>query len=149
MKTPAWLKIALREKRVCEETGEKHNPRILEYQAVTTLHAMTDEVPWCAAFVCWALEKAGVPSTKSSAARSFLKFGVSIEDPVPGCIVVISRGANQDQGHVGFFLSEDDEHVFIYGGNQSDMVCVDAFSKDRVLDYRMPDEKYWDKNGIS
>jgi len=139
MKTPPWFTIALGERRVCEITGEKASPRILEYQAATTLHAESDEIAWCSAFVCWALEKAGVPSTKSSAARSYLNFGVSIKDPLPGCIVVLSRGDNPLQGHVGFYLSQDDDHIFIYGGNQHDMVCVDVFEKSRVLDYRMPE----------
>lgn len=144
--TPPWMKIALAEKRVDEKTGERSHPRIIEYHQVTTLKATSDEVPWCASFVCWALEKAGVPSTKSSAARSYLKYGHSIERPVPGCIVVLSRGTNPTQGHVGFWLSEDDEHVFVYGGNQSNMVCVEAYNKGLVLDYRMPDEKYWSIN---
>lgn len=143
MKTPLWLKLALKEKRIDEITGEKAHPRIIEYHKATTLKATTDEIPWCSSFVCWALEQAGVPSTKSSAARSYLKWGYSIPTPAPGCIVVLSRGTNPMQGHVGFWLSEDDEHVFVFGGNQDNMVCVEAYQKTRVLDYRMPDEKYW------
>ncbi len=139
MKTPPWLTIAFAEKRVREIPGDASNPRIIEYDTATTLKAKSDEIAWCSAFVCWCLEKAGFPSTKSSAARSFVNYGVSVEDPIPGCIVVLSRGTNPAQGHVGFFLSQDDEHVFIYGGNQDDMVCVEAFEKARVLGYRMPE----------
>lgn len=143
MKTPSWLKIALAEKQVLEAAGDKNNPRIIEYHSATSLKASSDAVPWCAAFVSWALERAGVPSTKSSAARSYLNWGQSIPAPAPGCIVVLSRGDNPAQGHVGFWLNEDEQSVFVFGGNQSNMVCVDVFEKSRVLDYRMPDEKYW------
>lgn len=143
MRTPSWLKIALNEKRVFEIKGQEHNPHILEYHAVTTLRATSDEVSWCSAFVCWCMEKAGIPSTKSAAARSWLNWGIPIDQPLPGCVVVLSRGNNPAEGHVGFWLSEDDDNVFVFGGNQSDMTCVDAYEKSRVLGYRMPDEKYW------
>jgi uncharacterized protein (TIGR02594 family) len=143
LKTPPWLIKALKEKRVMEVPGEKANPRIVEYHAASTLKATSDEVPWCSDFVCWCLEEVGVPSTRSAAARSYLNYGHSISEPRPGCIVILSRGGNPSQAHVGFWLSEDGEHVFVFGGNQSDMVCVDAFEKSRVLDYRMPDKKYW------
>lgn len=141
MKTPHWLRIALAEKMVSELAGGKHNLRILQYQMSTTLKATSDEVPWCAAFVCWVLDQAKLPSTKSSAARSYLKYGVEVKDPYPGCIVVISRGDNPQQGHVGFFIGQNEQHVFIFGGNQGNCVCLEAFDKSRVLAYRAPEVK--------
>jgi uncharacterized protein (TIGR02594 family) len=143
LKTPPWLKIALAEKRVVEIAGAKANPRIVEYHSVTTLRATSDEVPWCSAFACWAMEAAGVPSPASARARDWLKWGIAIEAPRPGCIVIVTRGDNPEQGHVGFWLSEDDEHVFIFGGNQGDMVCTEAFQRSSVLGYRMPERKHW------
>lgn len=143
MKTPPWLKTALSEIGVKEVVGKETNPRIALYHSITTLRATSDEVPWCASFACWVLERGGVPSPRSSAARSFLKWGLPLAVPFIGCVVVISRGGDPAQGHVGFWFGENDEHVFILAGNQGDAVNIQAFDKKRVLGYRAPDEKYW------
>ncbi|CAB4169985.1 TIGR02594, TIGR02594 family protein [uncultured Caudovirales phage] len=147
MNTPAWLKIALGEAGVKEVAGDKANPRILLYHSITTLRATSDEVAWCSAFVCWCLERGGVRSSRSSAARSFLNWGQALLEPVPGCIVVISRGPDQTKGHVGFWLAETEDHVLIYGGNQGNGVNVSLFEKFRVLGYRMPVEMKGTPNG--
>lgn len=143
MKTPPWLKIAFGENGVHEVDGANANPRILLYHAITTLRATSDEIAWCSAFVCWCLEISGVRSTRSAAARSYLNWGKAIDKPEVGCVVIISRGGDPTQGHVGFWIAENDEHVFIHGGNQNNMVCLEAFHKGRVVGYRMPLEKDW------
>ena len=139
MKTPPWVPIALAEKRVSEIPGAQANKRIVEYHAATTLKATSDEVPWCSAFACWCVEKAGVKSPKSARARDWLKWGVSVETPFFGCLVIVPRGDNPEQGHVGFWVAEDSTHVYIYGGNQGNSVCIEAFPKPKYtpLDYRM------------
>jgi hypothetical protein len=50
-----WYTLARAEARamVRERAGKLHHPRILEYHRATRLRATTDEVPWCAAFICW------------------------------------------------------------------------------------------------
>jgi uncharacterized protein (TIGR02594 family) len=98
-----------------------------------------DEVPWCAAFVCWALEKCGRGSTNSLMARSFEKWGISVEDnPLPGDIVVFYRGErSKGFGHVGFFVGFDKHgQILVLGGNQNDSVNVTAFSTNRMTDIR-------------
>ena len=148
MKSPAWLEIALKEIGQKEMAGTKANPRISLYHAITTLRATSDEVSWCSSFVCWVLEKAGVPSTRSAAARSFLTWGQAIKDPFIGCVVVISRGGDPTKGHVGFWVAENSEQVFILGGNQDNEVNVRGYDKKRVISYRAPNDEYWTaKNG--
>jgi uncharacterized protein (TIGR02594 family) len=145
--TPGWLSAAEVELGTTEIAGPvDHNPRILQYFKATTYHAMADEVPWCAAFVCWCLEAAGVASTKSARARDFLRWGVAIGDPAPeGAIVVLRRGSGKGSagpevieapGHVGFALWSDDDHVRLLGGNQGNRVSVQAYPRDRVLGFR-------------
>lgn len=94
-------------------------------------------VAWCAAFVNAVLGKMGIEGTDSLAARSFLKFGEETNEPRKGDIVVLSRGSNQAQGHVGFFEKfNEDGSVQILGGNQSNAVTSASFARDRVLGYR-------------
>jgi uncharacterized protein (TIGR02594 family) len=132
-----WLFIAYNEMGVSEVVGPEHNPKILEYASITTLKAPDDETPWCAAFVGWCLEKAGIVSTRSAAARSYLKWGYEIKEPREGCIVVLARG-KAPAGHVGFYVGETTEHVCLLGGNQANQVSEQMHTKRRILSYRWP-----------
>jgi uncharacterized protein (TIGR02594 family) len=136
---PLWLKLAFVERGVAEQPGLfEHNPRIIEYHSATSLKATRDEVPWCSAFACWCMEKAGVKSTRSAAARSWLDWGREVRRPEPGTVVVLKRGDHSWQGHVGFWIGEDASRILVLGGNQGDEVSQAWYSKARVLSYRAP-----------
>jgi uncharacterized protein (TIGR02594 family) len=133
---PAWLAIARREMGQHEVAGAASNPRILEYHATTTLHATSDEVPWCAAFVNWCLRQAGINGTGSAAAVSYLKWGIET-DRLPGAVIVLRTPAGH---HVGFYAGEDPTHIRLIGGNQSDQVKLSTYplSTYRVMACRWP-----------
>ena len=131
----SWYLIARKEVGTKEIVGKEHNPRIIEYHAMTTLKATTDEVPWCSSFVNWCVSKAGYTPTRSAAARSWAKWGQTIDKPVKGCIVVMTRDGG---GHVGFYESETDGVVRVLGGNQSNAVNVRPFKKERIIAYVIP-----------
>lgn len=133
-----WFDIAKEELGTSEVAGPGSNPRIITYDKATTLKANDDAVPWCSAFVCWCLEEAGLKSTRSARARSYLDWGVAIEKPVEGCVVILQRGDNPAQGHVGFYTAENDSMIQVLGGNQHDMVKMSWFKKEDVLGYRWP-----------
>jgi uncharacterized protein (TIGR02594 family) len=65
-------------------------------------------------------------------------WGIRLDKAMPGCVVVFER---QGGGHVGFFLgvTKSDELV-VLGGNQSNMVNIAKFSKERLIGY------YWPKD---
>ncbi|HEX6239948.1 MAG TPA: TIGR02594 family protein [Polyangiales bacterium] len=137
MSPPAHLLIAVGELGIKEIPGSAHHPRILEYHATTRLHATTDEVPWCAAFVNWCLAQAKVAGTGSAAAASFRTWGVRSE-PRIGCVVVFGK-ADRDAagtGHVGFLVGMDAVHVFVLGGNQGNAVTVAKRPRESVVSYR-------------
>lgn len=126
---------------VKEIAGRDSNPTIEEYHRYSTDRndkAMTDDVPWCASFVCWVVEKVGMGSTNSKMARSFEGWGVSVlDDPLPGDIVTFYRNGRQSGlGHVGFFVKKQGGHVYVLGGNQSDEVNVTRYSTARMTDIR-------------
>ncbi|MBK8531074.1 MAG: TIGR02594 family protein [Flavobacteriales bacterium] len=136
VKGPAWLKIARAEIGVNEFPGPDHNPRVLEYFKTCTFKATTDETPWCSAFVNWCITKSGSKGTDSAAARSWLTWGKSLVDPVPGCVVVFKRGTSPTSGHVAFFLEKRGTGILVLGGNQSNSVSITSYPADRVLGYR-------------
>lgn len=136
---PEHLKIARKELGQAEKPGTDHNMRIVGYFDATHYKATADEVPWCSAFVCWCLEHAGIRSTRSAAARSFLEWGVALDEPEIGCVVVM-KPASPDAGatgHVTFYVGKNtDGKLLCLGGNQANRVKVSAYDRDRVAGFR-------------
>lgn len=138
---PLWMQYAFADYGTEEVAGPKANAKILEYHQHTTLGARSDEVPWCAAFVCAMLEKAGFKSTHRANAKSYLTFGKELPGPQVGAVAVLNRGTDPASGHVGFIVGFNDSTVYLLGGNQSNMVRVSSFQRWRVLQYRWPVDK--------
>lgn len=135
--SPKWIYIANAEMGVKEVAGAKNNPRILEYHKATSLQASDDETPWCSAFVNWCMMKANLKGSGEANARSWLKWGVEITEPAYGCIVVLQRGENSWQGHVGFLIGfSDQDKLILLAGNQGDAVSLASFPRNKVLGYR-------------
>lgn len=114
--------------------------RIIEYEKSTTLpfEMLSEKTAWCSCFVSWVLEKAGCESTSNAWATSYLGWGSKIDIPIKGCVVVLSRGA--EQGHVAFFSHREGKLIYVLGGNQGNKVCVAPYPVEHLLGYRVPKE---------
>jgi lysozyme len=126
---------------VKEAAGKKDNPRIVEYQAHSTVSnkkGWADSVPWCSTFICWVVEKVGMISTNSAAARSWEKWGVSVKsNPLPGDIVVFWRETlASGKGHVTIFLEKKGDLLYCLGGNQADSVNISTYPTTKLRDIR-------------
>jgi len=134
-----WIASARKEllAGVKEIKGPQDTPAIVGYWHDIHLSGIKDdETAWCAAFVGAMLERNGIRSTRSGAAKSYLNWGIELAKPIAGCIAVFTR---EGGGHVGFVLGQDKAgHLQILGGNQGDCVCIAAFKTDRVAGYRWP-----------
>ena len=143
-KSYEWMWLAETQLGIHEKLGGKENFQILAYHEETTLKASKDEVAWCSAFVCWVMERSGIPSTRSAAARSWLKWGrPTIKRE--GAIAVLWRDTKTSwKGHVGFYAGECPKkrgNILILGGNQDDGVSIKSYPGRRVLEYRWPNAK--------
>ena len=141
-----WYVLAHGEIGQSEISGKLHNnTRILDYHRSTNLNetlAAKDETPWCSSFVNWCIEGSGLKGTDSARARSWLKWGETLEIPRQGCIVVFARpSAGPKSGHVGFFIKETAERIRVLGGNQSNQVKESNYGKGDLLGYRWPKGK--------
>lgn len=136
-KEPAWLAEARRYIGQREIKGINHNPLILGWwRAIKRGGIKTDEVPWCAAFVGAMLEAVGIVSSRFESAKSYLSWGMPLNDPAVGCVVVFNRDGG---GHVGFVVGQTRQGLLlVLGGNQGDAVSIAAFTRDRVAGYRWP-----------
>jgi uncharacterized protein (TIGR02594 family) len=117
------------------------NPAVESFWTLAGMERQKDEVPWCAAFVGAVLGEVGLPNTGRPNARSYEKWGrkVSLAEARPGDVVVLSRGTQPWQGHVGFLVRFDGDRVVLRGGNQSDAVSDAPYSVSRIVAIRRAD----------
>jgi len=131
------LKTALSQYGVKEVSGEGDNPTIVKYaKEAGFLWVDHDSTPWCSIFMNWVAKKAEYERTRLATARSWLDIGKKVKVPTTGDIVVLKRGNSTWQGHVGLWVNEDEDFVYVLGGNQSDSVNISPYNKKKVLGYR-------------
>ncbi len=134
------LTVAINEIGVKEIKGSKHNERILEYAKESHFSwVKDDETAWCSIFLNWVAKQAGLVTSKSAAARSWLNVGFEVQNPEPGDVVVFWRKSLSSHfGHVGIYLgySSDGSRVYVLGGNQGDSVSISGYGADRILGFR-------------
>lgn len=123
-----------------EINGPQSNKRILQYAKETGFTNYTsDEFAWCSLFINWVAKKAGLEQSKELTARSWLNFGIPVDLPEPGDVVIFWRESrNSWKGHVGLFTgySPDGTRIYCLGGNQGDQVSITAYPVSRLLGFR-------------
>jgi uncharacterized protein (TIGR02594 family) len=140
--TAPWMTEAKKFEGLTEIVGSQHEPKIVKFFAEAGHSGVKDdETPWCAAFANAMLSRAGYKGTGQLNARSFLKLDDQIDEPKPGCIVVLKRGNSTWQGHVGFLVSKKGKKLRILGGNQANAVNEKTFNESQVLGYAWPKHK--------
>lgn len=94
---------------------------------------------WCARFMNLVLARLGYNGTGSDAARSFASYGQKISQPKVGAIAVLSRGRNQNLGHVGVISGFDKRgNPIIISGNHGRRVAESVYPRSRVIAYVLP-----------
>jgi uncharacterized protein (TIGR02594 family) len=137
---PLWTALLLARLGEREILGPQHNPWVLRCHACTELHALDDETAWCSAAECWAFESAGIRSTHSAAAASWRTWGVRLDRPRRGCIVVIPRHDrnNPHAAHVAQFFGSAPGTILLLGGNQHNQLSISGFPDSVHAEYRWP-----------
>lgn len=132
------LTTALTQIGIEEIKGSEHNQKVLKYFKAAGFEGVrNDETAWCAAFVNWVLVTNNLKPSGKLTARSLLGVGTATTEPEQGDIVVLWREkASSWKGHVGIFIREEGNLVYILGGNQSNKVCIKPYARRRLLGYR-------------
>ena len=137
--TKTGFDIALGEYGIKEISGKQDNPEVLKYFDEIGFDGaeLKDETAWCSAFLNYCCKKANEPYTGKLNARSWLKIGKEVHNPIPGDKVVFWRGSPDSwKGHVAYYISELNGWTYVLGGNQSNQVKISAYPTSRVLSYR-------------
>jgi len=133
----AMLDLALDFYGLAEIPGEKNNPQILQFfNDIGHTWVQSEETAWCSAFMNWLAWKLGIERSEALDARSWLKVGKEIEDPVKGHMAVYWRSHPDSwKGHVGLVTRVDLDTIWTLGGNQNNMVKISPYSRSRLLSY--------------
>ncbi len=123
-----------------EWPGAKSNPEVEKLFAASGHPGLTDDVPWCAAYVGAVLAEVGLIPSGSLMARSYSTWGmkVGLSEARPGDVVVFARGA-PPAGHVAFFVRYEGSKVLVRGGNQGNKVSDAWYPLSSVLHIRRAD----------
>jgi uncharacterized protein (TIGR02594 family) len=129
-----------------EIVGNKHNPEILAmFTEIGFDYVKDDETSWCSAALNYFCKKLGYERSGALDARSWLNLKSIVLKPTMGDIVVLWRESPDSwKGHVGLYISEDLDKIYVLGGNQGDMISITAYPKDRILGYRQVKKVYND-----
>ena len=134
----AWLPIAYSQYGTREIPGTQHNPKIVEYLMSTSLSqqypSLPDETDWCAGFVNWCIEKAGIPSANSAVVHPWRSWGRA-SGARRGAVTTFLW--DDGWAHVSFYLGDVGNYVICLGGNQSDAVWISVYHKKYVTSYRV------------
>lgn len=137
MKTePLWLRIARDDLGQAETTGPNDSPRIRKMLGRLGLTWLAGQ-PWCGIAVADWMSTADIePAKNSFRAKAWLDWGIPLDAPTVGAVVVFERKGG---GHVGLVVGRDEKgRLLVLGGNQGDKVCISPFDMTRVLGYRWP-----------
>ena len=121
-----------------EVFGKEHNPEIVKmFHEIGYTWINDDETAWCSAALNYFCHKLGYERSGKLNARSWLNMTIKVTKPEMGDIVILWRdNPNSWQGHVGLYISDDKDKIYILGGNQDNMISIRSYYKSRVLGYR-------------
>jgi uncharacterized protein (TIGR02594 family) len=121
-----------------EVFGPAHNPEIVKmFHEIGYNWVNDDETAWCSAALNYFCKRLGLQRSGKLDARSWLKLPIKVTDPELGDIVVLWRNNPYGwEGHVGLYISDDGDRIYVLGGNQDNMISIRPYYKSRVLGYR-------------
>lgn len=139
---PLWLREARTHIGQKEIPGKDSNHWIVSLwnkakDVFSWLGSDDSSAPWCGAFVAHCISFAGlVIPPHFYRAKAWLDWGIRLDTPTVGCVVVYERKGG---GHVGFVVGKDRMgNLMTLGGNQADAVSIAPFAMERVAGYRWP-----------
>lgn len=150
---PNWLMVMRAITGGTEVPGDADNPRILamadyiahKYPEMEDYCAQYthDSIAWCGLTVAFCMSVVNqrpvfgeTDTDKFLWAQAWLDWGLPLEDPVQGCVMIFSR---EGGGHVTLLEQMNDDGTYTCrGGNQGDSVKESTYSEDDFLGARWP-----------
>lgn len=140
MITLPWVEAARKSIGLKEIPGKEHASEIVRMLITLKAWWRDDETPWCGVFIAHCMKEALLPyPSKYYRALEWNSYGIKLDRPAYGCIVVFSRTGG---GHVGIVVGKDEKgRLMVLGGNQSNQVSIAPFDRARATGFRYPDNQ--------
>lgn len=96
------------------------------------------DIPWCGLFEgkIQVDAQCKIPD-EPLWALDWNKFGFKLTEPAYGATLVFKRNGG---GHVGNYISEEEDYFHVLGGNQGNKVCIKKIAKANLVGIRWPNE---------
>ncbi|MCF6244379.1 MAG: hypothetical protein L3J43_05030 [Sulfurovum sp.] len=148
-----WMDVAIKEAILGKGSSENTFPMLnLSYKyirfakgnkGITTAPNDSKFGAWCAAYVCWTLNKSGfsVHKTGRMASQSFRYFKDTlykkIDKPIFGAIVLYTSKVNPLHGHIGYLIGHTIQgDNILLGGNQNNRLKFASYPSHGFGSYR-------------
>jgi uncharacterized protein (TIGR02594 family) len=105
---------------------------------------------WCAAFVSYMLEQAGIENLRTMGSQVYANYGRPVSwrnlESIRKNDIVVFKSKTRSGGHVGFVQAIDPQNrkVACLGGNQSDTVNITNYGFDTNSQYILEIRRNWD-----
>lgn len=121
-----------------EVDGPQSNPEIIKMGKELGFDIADDSTTaWCSLAMNYYAKKNGYEYSGALDARSWLKMPILVLKPQLGDVVVFWRESPQSwKGHVGLFIAQDNNIVYVLGGNQNNGINISAYPRDQLLGFR-------------
>jgi len=118
--------------------GSTADPRLAEFLERFFNKGFDPETEaWCSAFLNACCKAVGSPLSGSPSAISWLSAGIPTQKPEMGDIAVFWRESPQSGlGHVGIFIRQDGNNIWVLGGDENYAVGILPFPASRSLGFR-------------
>lgn len=134
------MKYAFSQYGIYDQNGTKENPEVMKYfkELGYTRKQVKEETSWCSAFVNWVFKMSDAPYTSKLDARSWLEIGMETNNPQLGDVVIFwEESKKSKKGHVGFYINQIGDEIFVLGGNQNNQVTISSYPTSNLLGYRV------------
>lgn len=105
---------------------------------------------WCAAFVSYMLEQAGIPNLRTMGSQVYANYGDAVNwrnlENIRKNDIVVFKSKTRSGGHVGFIQAVDPQNrrVACLGGNQNNRVNVTNYQFDSNSQYILEIRRNWE-----
>lgn len=140
-----WMRVAAGQIGALEDVRKQDGEAAVEGYLESAGFAPEHGEPWCAAYVRWVMEGIGYAASRQLDSQGWLAWGERTAARY-GAVAVFADTDAEGRGHVGFYVGESRNCVYVLGANTwlrgryAPGIGIRAYSKIRLLGYRWPSE---------